>query len=93
VDEAEPYLRESLREDPHFPKAYFQLGLLLEKQRKDDEAERALRQAIEFDPNYAEPYLVLGRILQRQHNPAAAQKAFATFEKLKNEDKKQGLVE
>jgi tetratricopeptide (TPR) repeat protein len=93
VDEAEPYLRESLRNDPRFPKAYFQLGLLLEKQRKDDAALRALRQAIEFDADYAEPYLVLGRILQRQHNPAEAQKAFDSFEKLKNDDKKRNLLE
>ena len=93
VDEAEPYLRESLREDPRFPKAYFQLGLLLEKQRKDDAALHALRQAIGFDPDYAEPYLVLGRILQRQHQPAEAQKAFNSFEKLKNDDKKRNLLE
>ena len=93
MDEAEPYLRESLQEDPRFPKAYFQLGLLLEKRRNDNDALAALKQAIAFDPDYAEPYLVLGRILQRQHDPAGAQKAFDAFEKLKNDDKTRNLFE
>jgi superkiller protein 3 len=93
LDEAEPYLRESLREDPRFPKAYFQLGLLLEKRLKDNDAVQALKQAIAFDPDYAEPYFILGKILQRQHDAAAAQQAFEAFEKLKNNDKMRNLTE
>lgn len=38
--EADACLRESLHEAPYFPKAHFQLGLLLEKQGRDTEAIR-----------------------------------------------------
>jgi tetratricopeptide (TPR) repeat protein len=93
LDEAEPCIKESLQEDPRFPKAYFQLGLLLEKRLKDDDAVQALKQASALDPDYAEPYLVLGKILQRQHDVAAAQKAFDTFKKLKNENQIRSLSE
>jgi len=93
LDEAEPYIKESLNEDPRFPKAYFQLGLLLEKRRKDSDAVQALKQAIALDPDYAEPYFILGKILQRRHDFVAAQKAFDAFKKLKNGDKIRDLSE
>lgn len=93
LDEAEPYIRESLHENPTFPKAHFQLGLLLEKRRDDNHALQELKQAVTLDPEFAEPYLVLGKILQRQNDPIAAHKAFDTFEKLKKDDKMRNLSE
>jgi tetratricopeptide (TPR) repeat protein len=93
LDEAEPYLKESIKEDPRFPKAYFQLGLLLEKRLKDNDAVQALQQAIALDPDYGEPYYILGKILRRRHDFVAAQKAFDAFKKLKNDDKIRNLSE
>jgi tetratricopeptide (TPR) repeat protein len=86
LDEAEPYLKESVQEDPKFPKAYFQLGKLLEKRMQDDDAIKVLKQAIDLDPHFAEPYYVLGRILQRRHDSETAREALDTFKKLKDHD-------
>lgn len=89
LDEAEPLLRESLRYDPLFPQAHYQLGLLLEKQKKDGAAVEELRQAATLKPDYADPHYVLGRIYQRQGDTKNAEAAWATFQKLKKEDPKE----
>jgi len=86
--EAEAALRESLRYDPRFPQAHYELGLLLEKQKKDDEALAELRQATTLNPNYAEPYYALGRIYKRRGEMTNADAAWATFHKLKRETPK-----
>jgi tetratricopeptide (TPR) repeat protein len=82
LDEAEAYLKESLSEDPRFPKAHFQLGLLLEKQKKEGDAIRELKEASAYDPSYPEPYFVLGRIYQRMGDEKNAQEAYGAFQKL-----------
>ena len=46
LDEAGLYLRESLSFDAKIAKAHYELGVLLEKQRKDDDAIEELNQAI-----------------------------------------------
>jgi len=82
LDEAEAYLKESLSEGPRFPKAHFQLGLLLEKQKKEGDAIRELKEASAYDPSYPEPYFVLGRIYQRMGEEKNAQVAYGAFQKL-----------
>lgn len=82
LDEAKTYLRQALRFDPRFPKAHYQLGLLLEKRHDDTAAIRELLQATAGDPSYAAPYYVLGRIYRRQGQPMKANQAWAKFEQL-----------
>jgi tetratricopeptide (TPR) repeat protein len=86
LDEAEVALLESLRFDPRFPTARYQLGLLREKQKRDTEAVEELRQAAALNPSYAEPHYVLGRIYKRLGQTANAETAWATFQKLKREN-------
>lgn len=85
LEEAEASLRESLRYDPKFSQAHYQLGLLLEKQKKDQEAIEELRLAAALDPAYAEPHYVLGRIYRRSGETEKAESAWNTFQKLKKE--------
>jgi tetratricopeptide (TPR) repeat protein len=85
MDEAETYLKASLKDGPGFPKAHFELGLLLEKKKQDEVAIQELKQAIDGDPSYAEPYYVLGRIYTQMHELEKAQEAFSKFEKLKKQ--------
>jgi tetratricopeptide (TPR) repeat protein len=84
-EEAEGYLRESLRYDPKLPQAHYHLGLLLEKQKKDAEAIRELQQATSLNPSYAEPYQALGKIYHRIGDEESAQTAFETFQRLKKQ--------
>ena len=85
LKEAETCLQESLRYEPRFPKAHFQMGVLLEREKKDDEATRELGLSIAFDPADPEPHYVLGRIYQRTGNRSKAEAEWQTFQKLKNE--------
>jgi tetratricopeptide (TPR) repeat protein len=86
LDEAEAALLESLRFDPRFPTARYQLGLVREKQKRDSEAIAELRRAAELNPNYAEPHYVLGRIYKRLGQMANAETAWATFQRIKREN-------
>lgn len=83
LEQAEPYLKESLRYDPKFARAHYQLGILLEKQRRDSEAVQELNQAATLDPSYPEPHYALGRIYQRKGDTKNAETALNTFQKLK----------
>ena len=65
------------------------MGLLLEKEKKDDQAVVELKQAAAQDPAYAEPYYHLGRIYQRQGDPQKAEVAWETFQKLKRAQSKE----
>jgi tetratricopeptide (TPR) repeat protein len=85
LEQAEPYLRESLSYDPKFARAHYQLGILLEKQRKEGEAIQELNQAASLDPSYPEPHYALGRIYQRKGDIRNAETALNTFQKLKKE--------
>ena len=85
LDEAKAYLQESLRYDPHFPKAHYQLGLLLEKQKNDDEALQELAEAARNDPTYPEPHYLMGRIYTRRGEKAKADAEWQAFQKLKLE--------
>lgn len=87
LEEAETSLRESLKEDPQFPKAHFQLGLLLEKQKKKTEAVLELEKAAELDPLFPEPHYALGRIYRRLGEEKNAEKAWAAFQELSTREK------
>ena len=85
LEQAEPYVRESLSYDTKFARAHDQLGILLEKQRKEGEAIEELNQAASLDPSYPEPHYALGRIYQRKGDTRNAETALNTFQKLKKE--------
>lgn len=85
LEEAESYLRESLRYDPKFAQGHYQLGALLEKQNRYAEAIQHLNEATTHTPTYAEPYYVLGRIYRRSGDRENAEKALSTFQRLKKE--------
>src|SRR5216117_883489 len=88
LDEAEAYLRESLRYDPAFAQAHCHLGVLLEKQRKPEEAVKELDQAATLDPAYPDPHYALARIYRKRGDLDKADKALATFLKLKSPEGK-----
>ena len=83
--EAELYLEESLRYDSRFPKAHFEMAVLLEKEKKDEQACKELLAAVQDDPSYPEPHYLLGRIYTRQGNKLKADAEWQTFQKLKQE--------
>jgi tetratricopeptide (TPR) repeat protein len=85
LDEATARLHEALSYNPQFPQAHYELGLVLEKERKFEEAIVPLQRAMELDPLYAEPHYTLGRIYQRQGKREAAQEQMEDFKKLRKE--------
>ena len=74
-DEAEPLLRESMRLDPRFPQAHYQLGVLLERKGSEEEAARELLEAARLDPAYPEPQYALARIYRRRGELEKADRA------------------
>jgi tetratricopeptide (TPR) repeat protein len=82
---AEDCLRESLRYDPRFPKAHYELGVLLEKKRDDANAVRELRESISFNPAYPEPHYALGQIYRRMGDSKQAENEWSKFQNLKQE--------
>ena len=89
--EAAALLKGSLNEDPGFPKAHFQLGLLLEKQKNYPEAIAELKQAATFDPSYPEPHYILARIYRLLGDLKSAESAFRTFQALRDQEKKKAV--
>ena len=85
LDEAEPLLRESAREDPLFARAPAQLGIVLEKRGRTAEAIASLLEAARLDPRYAEPHYVLARLYRRAGESEKADRALATFQDLKKD--------
>jgi tetratricopeptide (TPR) repeat protein len=88
MEMAEAALTESLQYDPRFPQGRYELGLLREKQKRDDEAIVELEQAAALNPAYAEPHYILGRIYQRKDEKLKAGTAFETFHRLKRDNPK-----
>jgi len=85
LDEAVARLHEALSYNPQFPQAQYELGLVLEKERKFEEAIAPLQRSIDLDPLYAEPHYTLGRIYQRQGKREEAQEQIEKFKKLRKE--------
>jgi len=85
LDEAVARLHEALSYNPQFPQAHYELGLVLEKERKFEEAIAPLQRSIDLDPLYAEPHYTLGRIYQRQGKREEALEQIEKFKKLRKE--------
>ena len=85
LNEATARLHEALIYNPKFPQAEYELGLVLEKERKFEEAIAPLQRAIELDPSYPEPHYTLGRIYQRLGKREEAQEQIEKFKKLRQE--------
>ena len=85
LDEAVARLHEALSYNPEFPQAHYELGLVLQKERKFEEAIAPLQQAIDLDSLYAEPHYTLGGIYQRQGKREQAQEQIEKFKKLRKE--------
>ena len=83
LDEAVARLHEALSYNPQFPQAHYELGLVLEKEKKFGEAIAPLQRAIELDPLYPEPHYSLGRIYQRQGQREKAQEEIEKFRNLR----------
>ena len=88
LHEAESYFREALNYDPRSSRAYFQLGIVLEREGKDSEAIQQLQQAVSLDPSYAEAHYVLARVLERNGREGEARSEFASFEKMKRAEQR-----
>ena len=91
VDEAEPHLREAVRNGPELAQAQYQLGALLENRGESDRAIEPLTRAAELDPADPKPHYVLARIYRRQGDEQKARAAlerFSELEKKRNEKKK-----
>ena len=82
IEEAEPFLRQSIQQDSRLAKAHYQLGLLLEKQLKYAGAVQELKEAAELDPSYPEPHYRLSRIYRKQGEKQNAETALNHFQKL-----------
>jgi tetratricopeptide (TPR) repeat protein len=91
LGEAETCLQESLKYDPRFPKAHYEMGVLLEKENKDDAACQELLTAERNDPTYPEPHYLLGRIYTRQGRKPEADAEWQTFQKLKHDNPRENL--
>jgi len=61
------------------------MGLLLEKEKKDDAACQELLEAVRNDPSYPEPHYLLGRIYTRRGDKPRADTEWQTFQKLKQD--------
>jgi protein O-GlcNAc transferase len=79
-EEAEAYLRESLKYDPRFTKAHYRLGLLLEKGNNVSGAVEELQRASALDHSYPEPYYALAWLYRQQGNMKDAEEALRAFE-------------
>jgi tetratricopeptide (TPR) repeat protein len=62
---AEANLHEAISYDPQLAKAHYQLGRVLEKQKKFPEAVASLNTSASLDPSYPDPHYLLGRIYKR----------------------------
>jgi tetratricopeptide (TPR) repeat protein len=84
-DEAEARFRESLRADPAFAPAHYQLGVVLEKKGKSEDARAELEEAARLDPASSETQYALARLYRRAGETARAAAALRRFEELKKQ--------
>ncbi len=62
---AETNLHEAISYDPQLAQAHYQLGRVLERQKKFPEAVASLNTSASLDPGYPDPHYLLGRIYKR----------------------------
>jgi tetratricopeptide (TPR) repeat protein len=65
LSEAEAHLRSAIRLDPNLAPAHFQLGNILESNRRTKDAIEQFQAAARLDPGYAEPHYALARIYRQ----------------------------
>lgn len=78
----EQLLRRSVQLDPKLSRGYFELGVLLANQQRNDEAIEALRTATRLQPSYSQAHYRLGQLYQRTGQKELAAKEFAVFRQL-----------
>jgi cytochrome c-type biogenesis protein CcmH/NrfG len=66
--EAEKLLRQALTAHPTFATAWFDLGLLLQKQQRTAEARAAFQQATASDPRFVRPYIQLALLASQEQD-------------------------
>jgi tetratricopeptide (TPR) repeat protein len=92
VEEAEPHLREAVRNGPDLAQAQYQLGALLENRGETGRAIEHLTRAAALDPGDPKPHYALGRIYRRQGEEQKARESLARFSELERtrREKKKG---
>jgi tetratricopeptide (TPR) repeat protein len=91
VEEAEPHLREAVRNGPGLAQAQYQLGMLLENRGEIEQAIEQMTRATQLDPADPKPHYALGRIYRRQGDEQKARASLVQFndlEKKRREQKK-----
>ena len=68
LPEAEGFLKSAVEVYPQYAEAWFDLGLIYEKQQRLDEAASAYRQAVKADKMYVRAYMQLMQIDYEQRN-------------------------
>ncbi len=78
-DEAETYLRQGLKLDPHSITCLFNLGFIAERKGDSATADSLLQEALRLDPNYADALLELANIRSAAKKPQEAEKLLRRF--------------
>jgi tetratricopeptide (TPR) repeat protein len=84
LDEARPFLRESLKFNPNFAQAHFQLGVLMEKHNETIPAIEELNRAAVLDQTDPQSHYVLARVYRRAGNEEQSRRELQTFQSLQN---------
>ena len=84
LEEAQPFLKESLQFDANFAQAHYQLGVLLGKQNEMPMAVEELNRAAVLDQAYPQPHYELVRIYKRMGNEEQAKRELQIFQRLSN---------
>jgi tetratricopeptide (TPR) repeat protein len=82
LPEAQDCLQESLRYDPHLSKAHYEMGLLCEKQTREQAALHELRLSAQYDPYDPQPHYAMGRVYQNLGDKVSAGAEWRIFEAL-----------
>jgi tetratricopeptide (TPR) repeat protein len=73
LENAVQQYREAIRLDPGFTWAHYNLGLVLQEQKKNEEATQQFRLALSFDPNFRDAREALKK-LEGSSQPGAERK-------------------
>ncbi len=88
----EMHLRAALAADPALADAHFQLGVLYERQKKEEAAARAFEQAVRVKPELEAAHYRLGLAYRRAGREADAQQELEAYRRL-HEEKQQRRTE
>ena len=84
LDEAQPFLRESLKFEPNFAQAHYQLGVLMEKYNEMAPAVEELNRAAVLDEADPQPHYVLARVYRRAGNEEQSRRELQIFQSLQS---------